>query len=457
VRLPISVWKLMAALLLLLPIGGSAYRENSASSGTAAITFGVLASSCSPDRVAAERRAGIQIVTLDLVWDLYEPQEGQFAADYVADLQRKVSICREAGLQVILSVGLQYPPSWVHDLASSTYVDQYGNLPSLREANLVFSQAVREAVGTYLRRMSTDLGFDNFAAVRVGTSSTGELGYPGDVDDADQGMRNFWAFDAAAQSGDGLASGMSPTPLPGWVPGMTVWRDQPISAQQTTEWFQWYSRSLVATISWQVNLLRALGFAGDFHLPLAGRGALPQDLRSALSNHLDGRGDPDGALERGLNYPDQFPLLADLSTRLETENSSARIVVDFTGLDDNTAVRARKANPPQEICQPGDTEGLLTRTDVDRWAAQRWTIANAELAHLSTVGENPGPPNAPTTGGSPDSDNAAQQMAKIIPYAKACRLSGILWAFENDLFDEDQGVGIDDYAREISGWSRPYG
>jgi hypothetical protein len=455
VRLPISVWKLMTALLVLPLIGDSACRANSASPGTAAITFGVLASSCSPDRMAAERRAGIQTVALDVVWDLYEPQAGQFAANYITDMQRKISTCREAGLQVILSVGLQYPPAWVHGLASGTHMDQYGNLPSLREVNTVFSQAVREAVDTYLRRVSTDLGFDNFAAVRVGTNSTGELGYPGDVDDAGR-VHSFWAFDAAAQSGNGLASGMSPTPLPGWVPGMTVWRGQPVSVQQTTEWFQWYSRSLIATIFWQVNLLRALGFTGDFHLPVAGHGALPQDLRSALSNHLDGRGDPNGALERGLNYPDQFPLLTGLSTRLKTENSSARILVDFTGMDDNTAVRARKANPPQDICQPGDTKELLTRTDVERWAAQRWTIANAELAHLSTVGENPGPPDAPTTGGSPDSDSEAQQMTKVIPYAKACHLSGLLWAFESDLFDENSKVGINDYGRNISDWSRHY-
>jgi hypothetical protein len=442
--------KLIAVLLALPLIGGSVNIAHGTNSSRAGINFGVVASSCSPDRVERERDAGIQVVTLDVVWDRYEPQEGRFATSYITDLQHKIRICRDAGLKIILGVGLQYPPEWVSNLSGGAYLDQYGNTSKLREANLVFSQRVRESVAAYLRRISTDLGLNNFAAVRVGTSNTGELGYPEDVDESGQRGPSFWAFDQAAQSGDGLAYGMSSTPLPGWSPGMAEWHGQTVSVQQVTDWFQWYSRSLISTISWQINLFRSLGFAGDFHLPVAGRGALPKDLEFALSNHLDGRSNPDGALERGLNYPDQFSLLADLDRQLRTADSRARIIVDFAGLDDNTAVRARKANPPQDTCQPGDTDRLLTRAGTDQWAAQRWTIANAVLAGLPIVGENPGPPGAPTTGGSPDSDNEAQQMARGIQYAKACHVQTFLLAFEDELFSNHSDIGVDGYAHEIS-------
>ncbi|MGH3546548.1 MAG: hypothetical protein ACRDQU_00160 [Pseudonocardiaceae bacterium] len=448
--LRISACKLLAVLLALPLIGGPASTAHGAHPNRAGIDFGVVASSCSPDRAAAERDSGIQVVTLDVVWDRYEPAEGQFATDYIKDLRQKIRLCRDAGLQVILGIGLQYPPNWVTNGSSGAYVDQYGGMPNPRQANVVFSQAVRDSVAAYLRQVSTDLGFNNFTAIRVGTSNTGELGYPDGVDHAGRPGPSFWAFDQAAQTGDGLAAGMSSTPLPGWTPGTTEWQGQPITAQQVAQWFQWYSRSLTEAISWQVELLRSLGYTGSFHLPVAGRGALPKDLESALSNHLDGRSDPDGALERGLNYPDQFALLAGLDRQVSTGDPRARIIVDFAGLDDNTAVRARKANPPQDSCQRGDTDRLLTRPDTDLWAAQRWTIANAKLAGLPTVGENPGPPDAPSTGGSPDSDNEAQQLTKGVSYAQSCHIGMFLLAFEDDLFNKNSGIGLADYSRQIS-------
>ena len=66
---------------------------------------------------------------------------------------------------------------------------------------------------------------------------------------------------------------------------------------------------LVAALGWQVDVLRGLGFAGDIHVPVAGRGALPADLAEALAHQLGSTG-RDGALGRGLDYPAQFPALA---------------------------------------------------------------------------------------------------------------------------------------------------
>jgi hypothetical protein len=59
-------------------------------------------------------------------------------------------------------------------------------------------------------------------------------------------------------------------------------------------------------VGWQIDRLRALGFTGRVHLPVAGRGVLPADRAAAVAALLDGRNDPDGALERGLDYPAIF-------------------------------------------------------------------------------------------------------------------------------------------------------
>ena len=69
-----------------------------------------------------------------------------------------------------------------------------------------------------------------------------------------------------------------------------------------------------------------------------------------------------------------------------------RIDVDFTGLDDVSAVRARPQ--AQDGCRAGDEN----RTDVADWSAQRFTSALARRFGLGLVGENPGPPDAPHTG-----------------------------------------------------------
>jgi hypothetical protein len=171
---------------------------------------------------------------------------------------------------------------------------------------------------------------------------------------------------------------------------------------------------------------------------------LPADRARAISGLLDGRADPDGALERGLDYPAQFAVLA----------RSPDVDVDFTGLDDDTAVRARAT--AQDRCRPGDGNGLLQRTDVGSWSAQRFTTAVARRAGLGLVGENPGPPDAGSTGGSRWSDDIAAQLRWAPDYAVGCGIGTFLFAFEDDLFDGSKsgssGVDLNDYAVLIAAY-----
>ena len=67
------------------------------------------------------------------------------------------------------------------------------------------------------------------------------------------------------------------------------------------------------------------------------------------------------------------------------------------------------------------------------------------------MGENPGPPDAPHTGGDAASDSSAQQLLRAPDYARECGMTEFYWAFEDDLFTPGSGVDLDAYAARIAG------
>lgn len=403
------------------------------------MAFGVLGSSCSLERVTALREAGVSVVELPLGWDRYEPTPGQVDSRYVAQVRARLENCKNAGMKVILSPGLHYPPDWVKNLRGGVLRGSAGGTPASGGAELIFSAEVRAAAGEYLSRVVTDFGFDGIAAVRVGTDDGGELGYPGPREGGND--REFWAFGDAPQHGVGLAEGVMPSPMPGWRPGSPEWNESPVTEGQVRTWWDWYVGSAVGAVAWQIGELRKFGYDGRIHVPVAGRGVLPDDKAEALEGRLDGRANPDGAQERGLDYAAQFEVLS----------AFPRVDVDFTGLDDVSDVKARATVPPQDRCRSDDTESVVSE-DVSSWSSHRYTSALARRAGLGLVGENPGPPDSPFTGGSPLSDSLAKQLQIAPRYAEECGMSMFLFGFEEDLFREDpaeSGVSVEDYRQVI--------
>ena len=111
-------------------------------------------------------------------------------------------------------------------------------------------------------------------------------------------------------------------------------------------------------------------------------------------------------------------------------------MIDFAGLDDVSAVRARALDPPQDTCRPADADAVRAEERRGRpWPAQRVTTAVARLAGLPLVGENPGGPGLAHTGGAPDSDSAAEQLRHAPRYAQDCGLTQFYWAFEETLYE----------------------
>lgn len=426
--------------LLLLAMLASIVAMVSPSPKPASLVFGVLGSKCDAARSAALHAAGVSVAELPMGWDRYEPVQGRVDTQYVTEVRARVAACRSAGVGIILAPGLHYTPAWVRALPGGTQRNSSGSVPDDGGADVVFSASVREAARKYLTRLATDIGFEGVVAVRVGTKGGGELGYPDPVAGDSLG---YWAFGEAPQSGVGIAEGMAPSPLPGWVPGSPRWADKEVTPAMADAWWTWYTRSVIDAVVWQIGTFRGLGFSGSVHVPVAGRGVLPVDRATAVAGLLDGRADPDGALGRGLDYPAQFAVLS----------GQKNVAVDFTGLDDVTAVRARARNPAQDRCRPGDDSAWQVSTDVSFWSSQRFTSAVAHHAGLSLVGENPGSPELPRTGGAADSDPVTAQLQWAPDYASQCGMTTFLFAFEDELFggmpSRPAVLTLEDYAARI--------
>ena len=192
-------------------VSGTAPAEPS--SVTSGPILGVLGVSGS--YFSQERAAGIDAVTITLGWNDAEPSPGSFSSSFVESLQNEIATARSAGLSVVLDPGLQYPPAWVFSLPGGTrYVDQYGDVFTGSEdsgdnvANAVTDSAVREAEGSYLAWLGSQIQPGEILAVREGGGPLGELSYPDS--DFDGNTNCYWAFDTSSQS---------VSPVPGWTPG----------------------------------------------------------------------------------------------------------------------------------------------------------------------------------------------------------------------------------------------
>ena len=146
-----------------------------------------------------------------LSWRLYEPGDGQWSQSYIARKQAQYQQIRDAGLDVILSLGYHDPPDWIHTThADSRYINQDG-VPYISQdqidggdLNIVWNDKMRALVERYVAHVFASFGAD-FAAVRIGGGRFGELSYP---PTAYAGQENaYWAFDRNA---------LADYPVPGW-------------------------------------------------------------------------------------------------------------------------------------------------------------------------------------------------------------------------------------------------
>ena len=215
--------------------------------------------------LASERAAGIEAKVVRCSWRNFTPTTTTTSATYLAQKQAEVRVLRAAGFQVILDIGLQDTPTWLHaQFPDSHYHNQWGAIYDgggaidSGDANLVFNPALRAAAATYIHAILGALGSEA-VAVRVGGGRYGELTYP----PASYGGRTnvYWAFDANARA---------QSPTPGWVPG------QPSAHGEAALFAGWYLDALVRFQQWQIaTVQQSFGGAIMILYPRLGRAAGP--------------------------------------------------------------------------------------------------------------------------------------------------------------------------------------
>ncbi len=385
---------------------------------SSAYSFGTLLSNSAYAPVLYA--AGVRVVHLELGWDNYEPREGAFDANYAAAAKQKVQAFRDAGLQVVIGVGLQYPPAWVYALPNSRYVDQRGTAAG--PLNLTFNQALRQKASAYIARVHQDLDLNTFAAVRIGSGGLIESLYPSA--EAGGGTNSYWGFDTNAQGGAGRPASIPGSPYPGWQPGQTSYQGRPFTTAEVQRWYDWYLGAMVDGIIWQSTLYDQLGFRGDKQVLMPGLGSRPDDYSAALANYLNGAGDGNHTMGRAAVWHKVIAALA----------GQARIVIYISSLADGSG----GDNP----CLSSDPTVGLNDPQINSWSAARWLSYNANRYGMAKNGENPGRSDT-TRYGIAMLQAATRQM-------QSCGMQGMMWAHESNLFDNTSGITLGDYTTIIS-------
>jgi hypothetical protein len=363
---------------------------------TPGIIYGTLDTQTST--AATEAKAGVSMAMFELNWSSFEPTQGVVSSSYLATMKSELAAYQAAGQKVTLGLGLQNPPSWVFSLPDATYVDQNGTTSS--EANFVFSQAVRTAAAGYLALVAKNLPLSAFWAIRLTSGGDGEMLYPGGG--------TYWAFDHAALTGNGLASGMTRNPDPAWKPGTSG-----LTQAQISSWVDWYVGGLDNVTNWQMTTLNNLGFTGYYETVTPGSGSRPDYLASEEQHNLNDQSTTGVGAVWNLYYA-QLPV----KTRVIAYISS---VADQSGGNDS--------------CQASDTSVSLTSATMDSWSATRWISRIAHQNGLLTGGENPGYGLPASLDSFYVNTSSTGMMASALRQARSCGFTVFYWAHDVHLWD----------------------
>ena len=331
-------------------------------------------------------------------WSSFEPAEDVFSASYLATMKSELAAYQAAGMGVTLGLGTENPPSWVFSLADSTYTDQDGNVST--EADWVFSAAVRSAAVTYFDKIAADFPLTDFWAIRLTSGGDAEMLYPGGG--------TYWAFNQAALTGSGLASGMTRNPYPNWKPGTAG-----LTSAQIDTWVNWYIGGLDNVTNWQMQTLSRLGFTGYYETVTPGSGTRPDYLTRAEQQNLPN----DATTGLGAVWERYYSMLPDKTNVIAYISA----VADESGGNDS--------------CQAADAAVPLTSTTMDSWSATRWISRIAVANHLLVGGENPGYGLPSRLDSFYTSASSAGMMTSAIREARSCDFKVFYWAHDIDLWD----------------------
>src|SRR3984957_5140170 len=386
----------VAAILALLVLGlVLSLNAHAAPAPTASILWGTL--DTQTNSAATEGKANVMAM-FEFNWASFEPTQGVLSPSYLATMKSELASYQAAGQKVTLGLGLQNPPSWVLSMPNSKYVDQNGNTST--EANFVFSQAVRSAAASFLALVNKSIPLSNFWAIRLTSRGDGEMLYPGGG--------TYWAFDQAALTGTGLASGMTRNPDPNWKPGTAG-----LTQAQITTWVSWYIGGLDNVTSWQMQTLSGLGFTGYYETVTPGSGTRPDGLTQTEQQNLSN----DGTTGVGAVWNLYYAQLSNKTNVIAYISS----VADQSGGNDS--------------CQASDASLALTSSTMDAWSATRWISRIAVANNLPVGGENPGYGLPASLDSFYTNTSSTGMMASAIRMAVSCNFKVFYWAHDIHLWD----------------------
>lgn len=367
-------------------------RPVAVSQGTA---FGTLASL--PGHADEERQAGVTAATVELSWQLAEPEKSRFDRNYLDRVRATAGALSAAGRTITLELGLHNPPGWVLARPDSRMVNELGEQSN--EANLVFDRRLRTEAEAYFARIADALDLSAVRAIRVTSGGSAELLYPGGG--------HYWAFDAGAQNGPDRPASMPPNPAPGWRPG------QPgLDAAGVGRWAQWYVGALADVVGWQADAFSRLGYRSSFEVLTPGSGVPPAQfdalVRGGLPPGLLGEGAAWSVLYRQL--PRRPGLVAYVSS-----------VADTSGDDDS--------------CTADDDATSLDSPDVERWSATRWITRIAHEYGYPVSGENPGFGQSPALDVTYRDPTQRGMLLTALRQARSCGFTTFYWAHDPRLWD----------------------
>jgi len=371
--------------------------------------FGTL--DAQPARISADRQAGVSVAMFELDWTSFEPQQGKFDSAYIAGMKSILTGFRSAGMLVTLGLGLQDPPSWVFRLPDASYVNESGR--TANEADLVFSEPVREAAVAYLRQVAAALPLSEFWSVRLTSGGDEEMLYPAGG--------SYWAFSRSALTGTDLPPTMKENPFPNWRPGKSG-----LAPTQLNQWVNWYVGGLDDVTAWQMSTLCSLGFTGYYELVTPGSGTRPDALAAQERSNL-----PDNPVTGvGAVWDRYYAMLPDKSKVVAYVSS----VADRSGNDGS--------------CQPSDDTLPLTSPAMDTWSAARWISRVAAANGLLVGGENPGF-GMPASLDSHYRDTSSHgMMADAVRQATTCKFQVFYWAHDSNFADGTIALSL--YRKYIS-------
>lgn len=340
-------------------IKGALPKPDSSASGGKSLSFqvapryGVLGTDA--QYRTADEAAGIKFFEFDLDWSQWEPSQDTFSSSYERQVVSMLQTYAAASDTIAVGVGLQSPPAWVSQLPNGQLKDQNGNVAQLAP-NYEFSPEVQAAMKTYVTHAVKALGplVDQY---RIGYGQYGEIQYPNPV----QNIPNTWYIGSVPAT---LPAGVSPNPMPGWIPGTPSWQGKSVTVAMATNWYDWYSGSLQITQIAEANAMRSAGFIGQIAILAAGQGADPFTYQYRLNKLLAGEeSDPYGTMNTGTTYQYIIPYIK--------AHVAGPLIVDATSAGDGSGTSG------QLNCQPSDSAMSTApgSTDSMGWATTRYIHA----------------------------------------------------------------------------------